>query len=186
MLSKSFRIFYIFSYFSYFEFKPLSLYRGLSELISIYFGWVEPTHQKSKLLRFQTIFQYFQVFQEPQPMSQSWPHGHWHGRLGEDKATFVRTTESSAVSPFEALKILEEGNKRHFEKYGVWVGVRSVLGVWLGVRHANNRSTSPSGMPFALSPSLLIRTWYLTVLVGSSGSQFLLGSPKAGPNGNGC
>eukprot|EP00435_Cladocopium_sp_Y103_P016652 s2325_g4.t1 len=30
----------------------------------------------------------------------------------QDKPTFVRTTESSAVSPFEALKILEEGNKR--------------------------------------------------------------------------
>ena len=56
---------------------------------------------------------------EAQPMLvPAWPHGH-HGRLGEDNTTFVRTTESSAISPFEALKILEEGNKRHFEKYGV-------------------------------------------------------------------
>ena len=120
-------------------------------------GWTHPP--EIKIAKIPDYFPIFPGFPGASAHVPTWPHGHWHGRLGEDKATFVRTTESSAVSPFEALKILEEGNKRHFEKYGAWVGVRSVLGVWLGVRHANNRSTSPSGMPFALSPSLLIRTW---------------------------
>lgn len=76
---------------------------------------------KSGPMHFPIFSLIFQVFQlggsvHVSPKVATWSLA-W--TFGEDKATFVRTTESSAVSPFEALKILEEGNKRHFEKYGV-------------------------------------------------------------------